>query len=509
MKRRIFALMLALVMTVWLLPLESSAAGGTAYARTQKVKLAGVNTVFDTYALKDPVTGYDTNYIKLRDLAVALNGTSASFEVGWDGAVNIVTGELYTKNGSENKTPWSGDRAYKTYTGRTRVNGVDVKMDAIVLTDDKGGDYTYYKLRDLGAAIGFGVDWDSESQCITLDTTQAKRRLEVPDIMDYFGLNLKYSTESDGSLHCYQNVTLAQPDHKGALFGGFFDMMDRNGYKLELVYEKENNTTDNYFKEFFFRYTGSGAENVESMKTDDGVEYDYYVCYYTWKNHITGTDRDKIWNFTNISTMVAKGLTVKDSGESDSRWKVRVFDEARDVEKVAAATPTPTPTPVPTPVPTPEPLPDTSSAAPTLIRRECSKCEGFGKLTCGYCHGCGQVSVNWGPAEVCPRCNGYGLYAKCTDCEGDGYLDPGDQGYSKIEWDIPAGWVGRCPYCSGAGRFKCICDNGTQHSWNGVTKQMEYYPCTVIKCNGGWISCDGCGGDGRIEPGDPEYKNPR
>ena len=134
--------MLALVMTVGLLPLESSAAGGTAYARTQKVKLAGVNTVFDTYALKDPVTGYDTNYIKLRDLAVALNGTSASFEVGWDGAVNIVTGELYTKNGSEQNTPFSGNRTYKEATAKTLVDGKAADLAAFTLNDDNGGGYT-------------------------------------------------------------------------------------------------------------------------------------------------------------------------------------------------------------------------------------------------------------------------------------------------------------------------------------------------------------------------------
>lgn len=504
MKKKIFLLLLALALTLGLLPPTSLAAdSGMSYRRTQKVEIGGAFVTFTTYALKDPVTGYDTNYVKLRDLALALNGTSAKFDVQWDGAVNILSGRSYTKDGSENNTPWSGDRAYKDFAGKTRVNGVDVKLDAIVLTDDRGGDYTYYKLRDLGAAIGFGVDWDSASGCIALDTSQAQRRLEVPDIMGYFGLGTKYDTYSDGSLHCAQNVTLDTPDHKGALFNGFFDMMDRNGYKLEQVAEKENNSVDKYFKEFFFRYTGAGADKVKSM-TYEGVEYDYYVCYSTWKNHVTGTNKDEIWNYTNISAMVADGLTVKDSGDRDSRWKVRVFDEARDVGKVAAATPTPAPTPAPTLAPTPEPLPDTtSSAAPTLIRRECSKCEGFGKLTCGYCHGYGQVSVNWGPAEVCPRCNGYGLYSKCEDCGGDGYLDPGDGGYSYADWDIPAGWVGRCPYCSGKGRFKCICGNGTRYSWNGVTGQMEYYPCSVLKCNGGWISCDGCGGDGRIDLTDP------
>lgn len=501
MKKRIFSLLLALVLTLGLQPMPASAAGGTAYERTQKVLIGGGYVTFTTYALKDPMTGYDTNYIKLRDLALALRGTSAGFEVEWDGAVNIVTDKLYTKNGSENNTPWTGDRAYRDFAGRTRINGVDVKMDAIVLTDDKGGDYTYYKLRDLGAAIGFGVDYDSARGCIVLDTSQAQRRLEIPDIMAYFGLggNHDSSTYSDGSSAYFQNVTLNQPDHKGALFTGFFEALNSGGYKLEQVAVKENNSIDKYFKEFFFRYIGSGADGVESMTTSDGVEYDYYVCYSTWKNHITGDNKDEVWNYTNISAMVAKGLTVKDSGDRDTRWNVCVFDEKRDVGKASS-----TPAPTPTPTPTPAPLPATDTAAsPKLIRRECEDCHGLGKLTCGYCRGYGSVSVNWGEPEICPRCSGYGVYAKCEDCGGDGYLDPGDPDYRYSEWEIPAGWVGRCPYCSGSGRFKCICDNGTRHSWNGVTKQMEFYPCSVIKCNGGWISCDGCGGDGRIDLTDP------
>lgn len=32
-------------------------------------------------------------------------------------------------------------------------------MSSIVLTDDKGGDYTYYQLRDMGRNLGFNVSY--------------------------------------------------------------------------------------------------------------------------------------------------------------------------------------------------------------------------------------------------------------------------------------------------------------------------------------------------------------
>ena len=135
--------------------------GGTAYASTQNVLVDGGAVEFQCYALKDE-KGNDTNYVKLRDVAQVLNGTAAEFEVGWNGAVNIETDKAYTSNGSEMHTPFSGDRAYEAATAPTNVNGAQAALEAIVLKDDAGGAYTYYKLRDLGTALNFKVDWSAE-----------------------------------------------------------------------------------------------------------------------------------------------------------------------------------------------------------------------------------------------------------------------------------------------------------------------------------------------------------
>lgn len=158
--KKILSATLALAMTLSLLP-AAFAAGGTAYASTQAVEVDGKKVEFQMYALKD-ANGNDTNYVKLRDVAATLNGTPAQFEVSWDGAVNIVTGQLYTPNGSEMSTPFSGDRAYTVPASQTKVNGSAAALESIVLTDDSGNGYTYYKLRDLGTALGFTVDWSAE-----------------------------------------------------------------------------------------------------------------------------------------------------------------------------------------------------------------------------------------------------------------------------------------------------------------------------------------------------------
>lgn len=133
----------------------------TAYASSQSVLVNDTPINFQMYALKDE-NGNPTNYVKLRDVASVLNGTPAQFDVSWDGTVNILNGQAYTPNGSEMTTPFSGNRSYTSATAPTKVNGKEITIDAIVLEDDQGGAYTYYKLRDLGRALGFKVDWSTE-----------------------------------------------------------------------------------------------------------------------------------------------------------------------------------------------------------------------------------------------------------------------------------------------------------------------------------------------------------
>lgn len=133
-----------------------------ASASAQSVLVDGKAVEFQMYALKDENGGV-TNYVKVRDIASVLNGTAAQFEVGYySGMVHLVKGWSYTPNGSEMNTPFSGDQLYTKSAAQTNVDGVNLDLDAITLTDANGGGYTYYKLRDLGSALGFTVGWSAE-----------------------------------------------------------------------------------------------------------------------------------------------------------------------------------------------------------------------------------------------------------------------------------------------------------------------------------------------------------
>lgn len=123
------------------------------------------------YALRDTI-GNSTNYISLRDLANDLNGTAAQFDVSWDGSINIETGKPYTTvNGTEGGNLLSGRQPYALNNSIIKINGQAMELEAIVLTDANGNGYTYFKLRDLGQALGFNVSWNGERQSIMIDTS--------------------------------------------------------------------------------------------------------------------------------------------------------------------------------------------------------------------------------------------------------------------------------------------------------------------------------------------------
>lgn len=133
-----------------------------AHASTQSVLVDGTGVEFQAYALWDE-NGNPTNYVKLRDLAYVLNGTPAQFQVGWKDGVILTTRTAYTVAGGEMTTPYTGDQPCSPAENTTAVDGRAVRLDAFTIYDSQGGGYTYYKLRDLGDALGFTVDWSPEA----------------------------------------------------------------------------------------------------------------------------------------------------------------------------------------------------------------------------------------------------------------------------------------------------------------------------------------------------------
>ncbi len=115
-----------------------------------------------------------SNYYKLRDLAAAVEGTEAAFNVEWDSDNHTVTLSLgeYVPDGSELAALPAGAQ-----TARRAKADMYASMDDGSLMPLVGRAYEiagnhYVKLRDLCAMMGVSVGWDGQAKTITVDTTK-------------------------------------------------------------------------------------------------------------------------------------------------------------------------------------------------------------------------------------------------------------------------------------------------------------------------------------------------
>jgi beta-lactamase superfamily II metal-dependent hydrolase len=138
-------------------------AGVTATPNSASVLVNGKSVSFEAYTINE------NNYFKLRDLAMALNGSEKQFEVGWDGtnnAISLSTAKAYTPAGGElTSSGKTGTQAATLSTSKVYIDGVQANLTAYLI-----GSNNYFKLRDVGAAINFGVGWDGNANTISINT---------------------------------------------------------------------------------------------------------------------------------------------------------------------------------------------------------------------------------------------------------------------------------------------------------------------------------------------------
>jgi hypothetical protein len=132
----------------------------TAKPTASAVLINGTKVAFEAYNIND------NNYFKLRDLAAALAGTEKQFDVGWDGAANAISltsGQAYAAGIITGKA--AGNKTATATTSKILIDGKEVAFTAYNIDDNN-----YFKLRDIGEAFDFRVDWDGAANTITLDT---------------------------------------------------------------------------------------------------------------------------------------------------------------------------------------------------------------------------------------------------------------------------------------------------------------------------------------------------
>jgi transglutaminase-like putative cysteine protease len=108
-----------------------------------------------------------SNYFKLRDIAAMLAGSDLDFGVAWDAAsktVSIDTAGVYEPDGTELGGSPGAKAMAALPNAVVAIDGTVVYMDVRNI-----GGSNYFKLRDIGRAIGFSVDYDAGSNTVLID----------------------------------------------------------------------------------------------------------------------------------------------------------------------------------------------------------------------------------------------------------------------------------------------------------------------------------------------------
>jgi hypothetical protein len=110
----------------------------------------------------------DYNFFKLRDIAFMLSGTRKQFSVGWDAGksvISLASGKPYEPADGEMDPKASQAKQAVPSNAVVHLDGKKISLEAYNIDG-----YTFYKLRDLGSALNFGIGWDSAQRIITIGT---------------------------------------------------------------------------------------------------------------------------------------------------------------------------------------------------------------------------------------------------------------------------------------------------------------------------------------------------
>jgi len=140
-------------------------AGITVEPNASNVVVDGKVVAFEAYG----IGGF--NYFKLRDLAMAINGSTKNFEVTWDeskNAINLLSGKAYTAAGGELVV--SANLVAKSAVpnpSKIYLDGKEVQLTAYTIDGSN-----YFKLRDIAEVLDFAVTWDDASSTIGIETSK-------------------------------------------------------------------------------------------------------------------------------------------------------------------------------------------------------------------------------------------------------------------------------------------------------------------------------------------------
>ena len=141
-------------------------------ATTQKVRLDDKDVVIYGYNIDGE------NYFKLRDVAAVLKDSKVKFGVEYkDGLVTLTKGADYKVLDTDQKEVKAESEAMLT-NDKVKVGETDLTAKAFKIDGNN-----YYRVRDLGKALDFGVDYDKEANTVLLSSGKVAENKEVKEAL--------------------------------------------------------------------------------------------------------------------------------------------------------------------------------------------------------------------------------------------------------------------------------------------------------------------------------------
>lgn len=138
-----------------------------AFVSGENVSLDGRNLQINAYLINR------SNYVKIRDVAALLKDTPAKFDLAYDNekqSVIISKGKNYSDSFIYKESKLKEERIAK----ETMQKFVDDKGQEIELKGYFIDGYNYFRLRDLGKVLNFGVAYDFKDQRVLLSSDNPK-----------------------------------------------------------------------------------------------------------------------------------------------------------------------------------------------------------------------------------------------------------------------------------------------------------------------------------------------
>ena len=225
MSKKVVSIAIMSVLVLCVFSLFALAADLVAAPTASTVLVNGENVAFDAYNIND------NNYFKLRDLAYVLNGTAKQFEVGWDNANNAImltSGKAYTPAGGEMAGKGAGNKTPVSTTSKIYLDGTEAQFTAYNIEDNN-----YFKLRDIGQAFDFGVDWDGANNTIAIDTSKGYTREWKTATTDWMQIDIPAAWSWSYTDDHPDDIYITSDDASISIFVGYLIAGDPDAFLAE------------------------------------------------------------------------------------------------------------------------------------------------------------------------------------------------------------------------------------------------------------------------------------